>query len=151
MCSLVHIGKMVSARETIGRTNTGERLFSLAFSSLPRARSFSFLNQKGPLRKREKNALNSNSSVREFFLESIIINIFCYRNFEISWKCRFSPKNYFRWVTNCEFSITSIDVIQLVLTLEITTAQVVQTSVTFNNNSPIQDYLPRGGGGGLRI
>ena len=81
-------------------------------------------------------------------MESIIINIFRYRNSEISWKCGFSPKNYFRWVTNCQFSITSIDVIQLVLTLEITTAQVVQTSVTFNNKNPIQDYLPRGGGGG---
>ena len=39
------------------------------------------------------------------------------------------------------------DVIQLILTLEMTTAQVVKTSVTFKNNSPIQDYVPRGGGG----
>ena len=39
------------------------------------------------------------------------------------------------------------DVIQLILTLEMTTAQVVKTSVTFNNNSPIQDYVPWGGGG----
>ena len=30
--------------------------------------------------------------------------------------------------------------IQLTLTLKITTAQVVETSVTVNNNSPIQDY-----------
>ena len=91
MCSLVRIGKMVSARETIGRTNTRERLFSLAFPSSPRARSFSFL--KGPMRKREKNALNSNSSVQEFFfLESIIINIFHYQNSELSWKCGFSQE-----------------------------------------------------------
>ena len=35
----------------------------------------------------------------------------------------------------------STDVIQLTLTLKMTTAQVVETSVTVNNNSPIQDYL----------
>ena len=35
----------------------------------------------------------------------------------------------------------SSDVIQLTLTLKITTAQVVETSVTINNNSPIQDYV----------
>ena len=33
------------------------------------------------------------------------------------------------------------DVIQLTLTLKITTAQVVETSVTVNNNSPVQDYV----------
>ena len=39
-------------------------------------------------------------------------------------------------------SITpSTDVIQLTLTLKMTTAQVVETSVTVNNNSPIQDYV----------
>ena len=39
-------------------------------------------------------------------------------------------------------SITpSTDVIQLTLTLKMTTAQVVETSVTANNNSPIQDYV----------
>ena len=31
--------------------------------------------------------------------------------------------------------------IQLTLTLKITTTQVVETSVTVNNNSPIQDYV----------
>ena len=31
--------------------------------------------------------------------------------------------------------------IQLTLTLKITTAQVVEKSVTINNNSPIQDYV----------
>ena len=31
--------------------------------------------------------------------------------------------------------------IQLTLTLKLTTAQVVETSVTDNNNSPIQDYV----------
>ena len=34
-----------------------------------------------------------------------------------------------------------VDVIQLTLTLKMTTAQVVETSVTVNNNSPIQDYV----------
>ena len=38
-------------------------------------------------------------------------------------------------------SIISPDVIQLTLTLKMTTAQVVETSVTINNNSPIQDYV----------
>ena len=38
-------------------------------------------------------------------------------------------------------SIISTDVIQLTLTLKMTTAQVVETSVTINNNSPIQDYV----------
>ena len=31
--------------------------------------------------------------------------------------------------------------VQLTLTLKMTTAQVVETSVTVNNNSPIQDYV----------
>ena len=31
--------------------------------------------------------------------------------------------------------------IQLTLTLKMTTAQFVETSVTVNNNSPIQDYV----------
>ena len=33
--------------------------------------------------------------------------------------------------------------IQLTLTLKMTTAQVVETLVTVNNNSPIQDYVTR--------
>ena len=37
--------------------------------------------------------------------------------------------------------IPSTDVIQLTLTPKMTTAQVVETSVTVNNNSPIQDYF----------
>ena len=37
--------------------------------------------------------------------------------------------------------IPSTEVIQLTLTLKMTTAQVVETSVTVNNNSPIQDYV----------
>ena len=40
----------------------------------------------------------------------------------------------------CE-CVTVTDVIQLTLTLKMTTAQVVETSVTVNNNSPIQDYV----------
>ena len=35
----------------------------------------------------------------------------------------------------------STDVIQLTLTLKMTTAQVVETSVTVNNNGPSQDYV----------
>ena len=38
---------------------------------------------------------------------------------------------------------TSTDVIQLTLTLKTTTAQVVETSVTVNNNFAIQDYVHR--------
>ena len=37
--------------------------------------------------------------------------------------------------------IPSTDVIQLTLTLKMTTTKVVETSVTVNNNSPIQDYV----------
>ena len=37
--------------------------------------------------------------------------------------------------------IPPTDVIQLTMTLKMTTAQVVETSVTVNNNSPIQDYV----------
>ena len=42
---------------------------------------------------------------------------------------------------NNQSLIPSTDVIQLTLTLKMTTAQVVETSVTVNNNSPIQDYI----------
>ena len=35
----------------------------------------------------------------------------------------------------------STDVIQLTLALKVTTAQVVETSVAVNNNSPIQDHV----------
>ena len=43
---------------------------------------------------------------------------------------------------NNQSLIRSTDVIQLTLTLKMTTAQVVETSVTVNNNnSPIQDYV----------
>ena len=41
---------------------------------------------------------------------------------------------------NNQSIISSTDVIQLTLTLKMTTAQVVKTSVTVNN-SPIQDYV----------
>ena len=43
------------------------------------------------------------------------------------------------WINN-QSIISSTDVIQLTLTLTMTTAQVVKTSVTVNN-SPIQDYV----------
>ena len=42
---------------------------------------------------------------------------------------------------NNQSIIPSTDVIQLTLTLKMTTAQVIKTSVTVNNNSPIQDYV----------
>ena len=46
------------------------------------------------------------------------------------------------WKTiNNQSIIPSTDVTQLTLTLKMTTAQVVETSVTVNNNSPIQDYV----------
>ena len=41
----------------------------------------------------------------------------------------------------CITSVDTTDVIQLTLSLKMTTAQVVETSVTVNNNSPIQDYV----------
>ena len=40
----------------------------------------------------------------------------------------------------CTMSVDG-DVIQLTLTLKMTTAQVVETSVTVNNNSPTTDYV----------
>ena len=42
---------------------------------------------------------------------------------------------------NNQSIIPSTDVIQLTLTLKMTTAQVVETSVNVNNNSPIHDYV----------
>ena len=44
-------------------------------------------------------------------------------------------------LANDQSLIPSTDVIQLTLTLRMTNAQVVKTSVTVNNNSPIQDYV----------
>ena len=43
--------------------------------------------------------------------------------------------------TNNQGIIPSTDVKQLTLTLKVTTAQVVETSVTVNNNIPIKDYV----------
>ena len=42
---------------------------------------------------------------------------------------------------NNQSIIPSTDVIQLTLTLKMTTAQVVETSVTVNNNITFQDYV----------
>ena len=42
---------------------------------------------------------------------------------------------------NNQSIIPSTDVIQLTLTLKMTTVQVVETTVTVDNNSPIQDYV----------
>ena len=47
-------------------------------------------------------------------------------------------------LTNCvnnQSLIPSTGVVQLALTLKVTTAQVVKMSVTVSNNSPIQDYV----------
>ena len=41
---------------------------------------------------------------------------------------------------NNQSLIPSSDVIQLTLALKMTTAQFVETSVSVNNNNPIQDY-----------
>ena len=49
------------------------------------------------------------------------------------------PSGY--WLINYQSIIPSTDVIQLTLTLKMTTAQFVETSVTVNNNNPIQDYV----------
>ena len=38
-------------------------------------------------------------------------------------------------------SIPSTDVIQITLTLGMTTEQVVESSITVNNNGPFQDYV----------
>ena len=47
------------------------------------------------------------------------------------------------WQTRYDKKNTITDVIQPTLTLKVTTAQVVETSVTVNDNrlSPIQDYV----------
>ena len=42
---------------------------------------------------------------------------------------------------NNQSIIPSTEVIQLTLTLKMTTAKVVETLVSVNNNSPIQDYV----------
>ena len=42
---------------------------------------------------------------------------------------------------NNQSLIPSTDTIELTLTLKMTTAQVVETSVIVDNNSPIQDYI----------
>ena len=42
---------------------------------------------------------------------------------------------------NNQSLIPSTNLIQLSLTVEMITAQVVETSVIVNNNSPIQDYV----------
>jgi len=40
-----------------------------------------------------------------------------------------------------QFDVSSVNAVQLTLTLKMTTAQVVEMSVTVNDNSPIQDYV----------
>ena len=55
-------------------------------------------------------------------------------------KHHLQTKHQIDWDSN-QSIIPSTDVIQLTLTLKMTTAQVVETSVTVNNNSPIQDNV----------
>ena len=116
------------------RKNKQARATFLLSLPIVARRAFFFLsskspfNKKGPLRTREKNALNSDSSVREFFLESIIINIFTIEILRLPGNVGF--KKLFGWVTNCQFSTPSIDVLQHTLALKMITALVVETSVT---------------------
>ena len=44
-------------------------------------------------------------------------------------------------VTSVKFKWALVVIFRVKLTLKMTTAQVVETSVTVNNNSPIQDYV----------
>ena len=53
----------------------------------------------------------------------------------------FTANNITTQLTNKVSNLLSTHVIQLTLTVMMTTAQVVETSVTVNNNSPIQDYV----------
>ena len=56
--------------------------------------------------------------------------------------CHLQWKKVIEWYFfNNQSIIPSTDVIQLTLTLKMTTAQVVETSDTVNNNSPIQDFV----------
>ena len=61
----------------------------------------------------------------------------------LNWQTTNNIATYLTNQINNQSVIPSTDVIQLTMTLKMTTAQVVETSVTVNN-SPIQDYvLPR--------
>ena len=66
-------------------------------------------------------------------------------NFSVSLACSRCKYNLNRYklevVSMFWVLIPSTDVIQLTLTLKMTTAQVVKTSVTVNVNSPIPDYV----------
>ena len=56
----------------------------------------------------------------------------------------FTPFFFFFFCIKILIQLTwyhSTDMIQLTFTLKMTTTQVVETSVTVNNNSPIQDYI----------
>ena len=58
------------------------------------------------------------------------------------WCVSLAMKKVIEWYFfNNQSIIPSTDVIQLTLTLKMTTAQVVETSDTVNNNSPIQDFV----------
>ena len=59
--------------------------------------------------------------------------MFCSR----AWRCLY----HVEWKINNHSLRPSPDVIHLTLTLKMTTAQVVETSLTVNNNSPIQDCV----------
>ena len=51
--------------------------------------------------------------------------------------CKIAAAKEFLTVANGK----KMKILQYTLTLKMTTAQVVETSVTVNNNSPIQDYV----------
>ena len=58
----------------------------------------------------------------------------------LNWQTTNDIATYLTNQINNQSVIPSTDVIQLTLTLKMTTAQIVETSVTVNN-SPIQDYV----------
>ena len=58
------------------------------------------------------------------------------------WCVSLAMKKVIEWYFfNNQSIIPSTDVIQLTFTLKMTTAQVVETSVIVNNNSPIQNFV----------
>ena len=59
----------------------------------------------------------------------------------LNWQTTNNIATYLTNQVNNQSTIPLTDVVQLTLTLKMTTAQVVETSVTVNNNSPIQDYV----------
>ena len=59
----------------------------------------------------------------------------------LNWQAINNIATYLTNQVNNQSTVLLTDVVQLTLTLKMTNAQVVETSVTVNNNSPIQDYV----------